>query len=73
MLFIRRQTGKNSKKIEKMRKRASAIASMESTVVIVVVIFLLVDSSFNVLYGVTPFKQVQTVYIVYIKNQKLKF
>ena len=24
--------------------------------------FLLVDSSFNVLYGVTPFKQAQTVY-----------
>ena len=24
--------------------------------------FLLVDSSFNVLYGVTPFQQAQTVY-----------
>jgi len=31
--------------------------------------FLLVDSSLNVFYGVTPFKQAQTVYT---KNIKLK-
>jgi hypothetical protein len=43
-----------SKYIQK-RKRAYAIAYMESTVVIVIVIF-----SLNVFYRVTPFKQAQT-------------
>jgi hypothetical protein len=37
-------------------------AYMESTVVIVIVNILLVDSSSDALYGVTPFKQAQTVY-----------